>query len=498
MDCDVVTLRELVESAFPDDAVVVHDTTDVRVTSVVQDAREVTPGALFVARVGAKVDGHDFVDEAVRRGAVAVAGTRHGLAVVGSGARVVPYVRVEDDRVAVARLASWVEGRPAWSTDVFGVTGTDGKTTTSTLLWWGSLARAKTALWSTAGARMGTSFEPTIGRFTTPEACDVQAFLGRAVRAGMDRVVLEASSHGLALARLDDIRFVSATWTNLTPEHLDFHGTMEAYAAAKATLVERAPVAILNRDDPWFGTFASAARTVISYGTDAAADWRILRVDDAPGSLGIHVGCPDGRQVVVQIGMVGAYNAWNVTAALATLATAGDDVDAIVDRWRAFPGVAGRMQVVQATPFSVIVDFAHTAPAVARALASVTPAMGGKRIVVVGAAGERDRGKRRTIGAAAARHADVALFTEEDSRSEPIDSILDEMLEGARSTGRHADRFVAIPDRRDAIAHAVAAARPGDVVLLLGKGHEATLERADETLVWDEVDEARKALAALR
>jgi UDP-N-acetylmuramoyl-L-alanyl-D-glutamate--2,6-diaminopimelate ligase len=489
-----VRLRELARRAYPDRAAVAGRLPDVEVTAVVQDARRVGPGALFVARRGARVDGHAFAAQAAKAGAVAIAGARP----LAPGARLagLAYLPVPDDRAAVARLAAALHDWPARRARVLGVTGTDGKTTTATLLWWLLQGAAPAALSSTAATRLGETELPPDGPFTTPEADAVQAFLAEAVRRGIGRVVLESSSHGLALRRLDEIAYALAVWTTLSPEHLDFHGSYEAYRDAKGELVRRAPHAILNRDEDDFAWFAAEAAAVTSYGADPRADWRLLAAEPAPGRLELRVGAPDGRELSATLPMVGSYNAGNALAALAAAAHEGLDLDAATARLAAFPGVPGRMQVIQAEPFAVIVDFAHTAPALARALAATTP-RGGRRIVVVGAAGERDPGKRGPLGAAAVRGADLAVLTEEDARSEDPAAILAAMAEGAAAAGGREGRDVLrIPDRREAIRTAVAAARPGDVVLLAGKGHERTLARADALLPWDEAAEARAALAA--
>jgi UDP-N-acetylmuramoyl-L-alanyl-D-glutamate--2,6-diaminopimelate ligase len=487
-------LRELIRRAYPDLGGAAERLPDAEVTSVVQDARRTGPGALFVARVGARADGHAFAPQAAHAGAVAIAGGRD----LAPGERVagLPYVSVPDDRAAVARLAAALHDWPARRTRVVGVTGTDGKTTTSTLLWWLLQGAAPTALSSTASTRLGAEEAPPDGPFTTPEADAVQAFLAEAVRRGIARVVLESSSHGLALRRLDEIDYALAVWTTLSPEHLDFHGSYEAYRAAKAQLVRRAPHAVLNRDDEAYGFFAAEAAAVTSYGADARADWRLLGVRSGPARLELTVGSPDGRERSATLPMVGTYNAGNALAALAAAAHEGVDPGAAVERLATFPGVPGRMQVIRAEPFALIVDFAHTAPALTRALEATAP-RAGRRIVVVGAAGERDPGKRGPLGAAAVRGADLAVFTEEDARSEDPAAILAAMAEGATAAGgREGHDFLRVADRREAIRRAVAAAEPGDVVLLAGKGHERTLARAAEVLPWDEAAEARAALEA--
>jgi UDP-N-acetylmuramoyl-L-alanyl-D-glutamate--2,6-diaminopimelate ligase len=485
-------LRELVRRAYPDRPGAADGLPDVDVTSVVQDARRAGPGALFVARVGAQADGHAFASEAARAGAVAVAGGRN----LPAGERVadLPYLTVPDDRAAVARLAAALHDWPARRTRVLGVTGTDGKTTTSTLLWWLLQGAAPAALSSTAATRLGAEEVPPDGPFTTPEADAVQAFLAEAVGRGIARVVLESSSHGLALRRLDEIDYALAVWTTLSPEHLDFHGSYDAYRDAKLQLVRRAPHAVLNRDEADYAYFASAANAETSYGADPGADWRLLDVRSEPGRLELTVGSPDGRERFATLPMVGTYNAGNALAALAAAVHEGLDPDAAAARLATFPGVPGRMQVIRAEPFAVIIDFAHTAQALTRALAATVP-RGGRRIVVVGAAGERDPGKRAPLGAAAVRGADLAFFTEEDARSEDPAAILAAMAEGATAAGGREGRdFLRIADRREAIGRAVAAAGPGDVVLLAGKGHERTLARAGEVLPWDEAAEARTAL----
>lgn len=489
-------LRHLIHEAFgPAVAERAAALTDVEVTGVAQDAEQVVPGHVFVARRGARTDGHAFAARAVERGAVLVVGARRdpdplpGLAV--------PYLAVEDDRAAVAKLAAAYHDHPSRRLQVVGVTGTDGKTTTAALLWWLLCAERPAALLSTAMSRLGGDEAPAEGHFTTPEAPEVQAHLAEAARRGLDRVVLESSSHGLAWRRLDEVVYRMSVWTNLSPEHLDFHGSLEAYREAKLMLVRRAPQAVLNRDDAEFPAFARAAAEVVSYGAHPAADWRLAGVEPRPAGsrLGIARG---SRRLEADLPLPGTFNALNALAALAAAARLGLDPEASAERLASFPGVPGRMQVVQAEPFALVVDFAHTAPALEKALAAVRPGAA-RVIVVIGAAGERDPGKRAPLGAAAARGADLAFFTEEDARSEDPEAILAEMAAGAEAAGaREGERFRRVPDRRAAIRAAVAAADRGDVVLLCGKGHERTLERAHETVRWDEVTEARDALSSLR
>lgn len=495
---------------------------DPDVVDVVQDHTRVRPGSLFVARVGARFDAHALASEAVRRGAIAVIGEKDAREPAEDrpdarmlGALGVPYVRVPDARRALPYLAAAVAGHPSEALRVLGVTGTDGKTTTSYLLHWLLSETYRTGLLSTAGIRLGDETFAPEGHFTTPEAPEVQSFLARFRDGGASHVVLESSSHGFALHRLDAVRYALATWTNLSPEHLDHHGTFEAYREAKATLMRRAPRAVLNRDEPDFATLAGvvgtetttsdllpAAERVVTYGAHPDAAVRLASVEQRQGALALQLAI-EGTEYTATLPMVGVYNAWNAAAAVAAAHLEGVAIDRALARLVTFPGVPGRMQVVKAAPFSIVVDFAHTAPALEKALAAVRPAEGepgGRRvIVVVGAAGERDPGKRAPIGAVAVRHADFAVFTEEDSRSEPTDAILAAIADGARAVGaREGERFVLVPDRRAAIALAIERARPGDVVVLAGKGHERTLERADEVLDWNEAAEALRIAGASR
>ncbi len=466
------------------------------ITRVAQDHRLVTPGTLFVARRGAKVDAHAHVPAAVAAGAVAVVGE------VPLGALpvtlTVPYLQVRDARRALPYLAAALERRPSEHLRVLGVTGTDGKTTTSYLLHWLLSQRHEAALLSTAGIKVGSrTLEPLEGHFTTPEATEVQALLGRFLRGGASHVVLESSSHGFSLNRLDAVAYATGILTNLTPEHLDHHGSLEAYREAKATLVRRAGRSVVNLDDEHHAYFLAASREALTYGSAAEADVRIGEVKPRPGGLEFELSF-GSELATVRLPMVGGFNAWNAAAAVAAAHLEGVPLGEAAERLESFPGVPGRMQVVQAEPVTVIADFAHTAPALAKALAAVRRP-GGRTIVVVGAAGERDPGKRLPIGREAALGADLAVFTEEDSRSEDTGQILRALASGAATTGaREGDRFALVPDRREAIRWALRHARPGDVVLLAGKGHERTLERAAETLAWDEAAEARQALGEHR
>ncbi|WP_109474627.1 UDP-N-acetylmuramoyl-L-alanyl-D-glutamate--2,6-diaminopimelate ligase [Ornithinimicrobium cavernae] len=465
----------------------------VEVTGVTHQADWARPGDAFVAIRGTRVDGHTFIPEALRRGAVAVLG--EGLP---EGVDCpVPYVVVPGARAALADAAAELAGHPSRSLKVLGVTGTDGKTTTSCLA--RHLLREAgraTGLLSTIGYELpdGVLRQPP-AHFTTPEAPQVQQILADQLAAGAEDVVVEASSHALALDRVRAVDFDVAVWTNLTGEHLDFHGSMEGYFADKAKLVQRARHAVLNADDPWTERLRPMAPSHTAYsaeGTDA--DWRATGVVEGPDDLRFAVHSPEGEFDAV-LPMIGRFNVANALAALAGVHSLGVDVPTLVAGLATFGGVPGRMEMVERTAGAprVIVDFAHTPPSLEKALTTVRVTTAGRLWVVLGSAGgPRDPSKRAPLGATATTLADVAVFTEEDHRDTPLQEILDEMERGAREAGR--DNYVAIGDRREAIAYAVGAAGPDDTVVLAGKGPEETLERDTETIPWDEMGEARAAL----
>ncbi|MCE0486822.1 UDP-N-acetylmuramoyl-L-alanyl-D-glutamate--2,6-diaminopimelate ligase [Ornithinimicrobium sediminis] len=470
------------------------DGADVEVTGVTHQADWVRPGDAFVAVAGARFDGHSFIDDAVARGAVAVLG--QGLP-DGVGCPV-PYVEVPVAREALADAAAEVAGHPSRAMTVVGVTGTDGKTTTSCLA--RHLLRAgglRTGLLSTIGYELpdGVLRQPP-QHFTTPEAPQVQQILAEMAGESAQAVVVETSSHALALDRVRAVDYDVAVWTNLTGEHLDFHGDMEGYFDAKARLVRRARAAVLNVDDAWFDRLVPLAPERTTYSAEGAeADWVATDVVEGPDDLRFRLRTPDGVTTAV-LPMIGRFNVANALAALAAGHLAGLSVEALVAGLATFAGVPGRMEMVERAPGQprVIVDFAHTPPSLEKALDTVRVTTEGLLWVVLGSAGgPRDPSKRAPLGAVATRQADRVVFTEEDHRDTPLDDILREMERGARETGR--DNFVSVGDRVEAIRYAVAQAAPEDTVVLAGKGPEDTLERDTGTVPWDEMAQARAALA---
>ncbi|MGI8747802.1 MAG: Mur ligase family protein, partial [Deinococcus sp.] len=326
--------------------------------------------------------------------------------------------------------------------------------------------------------------------FTTPEAPQVQATLRELLDAGGRAVVLEASSHALALERVRAVDWDVAVWTQLTSEHLDFHGTLEGYFLEKRKLIERAPFAVLNQGDPWTARLRGLGEAQ-TYGEAEGADWRASGIQEDGEGLRFQVRSPLG-EFPVALPMIGRFNVHNALAAMAAAARLGASAPQLKDGLGGFGGVPGRMQLGP-DPFGrrVVVDFAHTPPSLEKALATLRTSTPGRLMVVIGSAGgQRDPSKRAPLGDVASRLADHAVFTEEDSRDTPVGLILDEMARGAARRGN----VELIPDRREAIRRAVGLARPGDTVLLAGKGPEDTLERLGETIPWDEAGEARAAL----
>ncbi len=461
------------------------------VRGLAYDSRSLRRGDLFFAIPGSHTDGHEYVAEASRLGALA--------AVVERPAEdaTIPLLVVPRSRVALADAADAWYGRPSERLHVVGVTGTDGKTTTCFLA--AEMLRAagrRPGLAGTVATRVGDRTEPNPHRTTTPEAPELQALLAEMVAAGNDSVLVEATSHGLAQARVRNCRFDVGIVTNLTSEHLDFHGTLEAYRDAKAMLVREAPLAILNSDDPHVGYFRGQARDrVVTYAVEADADLRADDVRRRPDGTSF-VARTDGWSGAVHLQLPGSFNVPNALAVLGLALGEGIDLDLAAGAVGGVRGVPGRMEIVDAgQPFTVIVDYAHTADALEKVLRELRPLATGRLIAVFGSAGERDLAKRPAMGAVAARLADLAVITDEDPRLEDARAINEAIADGARAAGaRDGETFLVIDDRAEAIRHAIGLAARGDVILLAGKGHERSMIYGTEWRPWDEAGVARTAL----
>jgi UDP-N-acetylmuramoyl-L-alanyl-D-glutamate--2,6-diaminopimelate ligase len=457
------------------------------------DSRRVTAGTLFFAVPGDHVDGHDFVWAAIEAGAVGVVVEREIPELE------VPQLVVDRSRRALADAADAWYGRPSEHMTVIGVTGTDGKSTVTSLAaemlqWCGWRPGEIGTVWETVGdVRM-----PNLDRTTTPEALELQEALARMVAAGNDSVVMEATSHGLALERTRNCRFDVGLVTTVTSEHLELHGTVEAYRAAKARLVEEAPIAILNADDASFAYFRDRARDrVITYGIDHDADLRAGHLEADAGGTRFHLESPRWHGSVA-IPLPGRFNVSNALAVLSIGEALGLDLDRAAQALNDTAGVPGRMERIDAgQPFAVIVDYAHTADSLRKMFDILRPLTEGRLVVVFGSAGERDPTKRAPMGGVAAELADLVVVTDEDPRLEDPRAINEQIADGARAAGAiDGETLWVIDDRREAIGHAIGLARRGDVILLAGKGHEQSIIYGTEKRPWDDAGVAREALAA--
>jgi UDP-N-acetylmuramoyl-L-alanyl-D-glutamate--2,6-diaminopimelate ligase len=462
------------------------------VRGLAYDSRRVGPDFVFFAVPGEHTDGHRYVAEAVERGARAVV-VEH--AVDAS----VPRLVVDNARHALADAADLWFGEPSRSLATVGVTGTNGKTTVTSLC--AQVLRAAGArpgLLGTVNVQVGDELSENMSRATTPEALELQELLARMVAAGNDSAVIETSSHGLAQGRVRNCRYRAGIVTNLTHEHLEFHGTLEAYREAKALLVREAPLAILNRDDPSWAVFRDAARDrVISYGRHPEADVRATSVAVRVDGSTAEVATPAWSGTLA-IPLPGPFNVENALAAFAFAVGWGIEPSLAADALSAARPVAGRMERIDlGQPFSVIVDYAHSPDALEKILRILRPLTRGRLIAVFGSAGERDVLKRPAMGRIAAELADAVVITDEDPRGEDPDEVNRQIADGARAAGaRDGSDLWVINERRLAIAHALRLAGAADTILLAGKGHEHNIFGANGSVWWDEAEVARQELRA--
>ena len=448
------------------------------------DSRTVRPGMLYVAVRGSQMDGHRYVADAVRRGATAVV-------VESAQQSEVPEIVVRDGRRAALALGQAWFGYPGRGLTLIGVTGTNGKTTTTGLIRHLLNAGGSAGSIGTLGAfdGRGEAVESTAGSLTTPGPIDLQATLADLLARGTTHVVMEASSHSLDQGRLDGLAFAAGVFTNLTRDHLDYHGTMEAYLAAKlklSGLLSLGGIEVVNRDDEaWRGMPARAPR--VTFGLHPAADVRATGVVlDAAGSrfqLEGRFGCAEAS-----LPLLGDFNIFNALAAAACALGLGHTLDVVVARLAAAPQVPGRMERISDVPCIVLRDYAHTPDALERALVTLRPLTSGRVIVVFGCGGDRDRGKRPLMGRIAAAGADLAIATSDNPRTEDPGVIIDDIEQGMGDVPH-----LRIPDRLAAIHTALEEARPGDTLLLAGKGHETYQVLGTEKVPFDEREIVRAA-----
>ncbi|MFW5788540.1 MAG: Mur ligase family protein [Spirochaetota bacterium] len=534
--------RGLEHSALLDDA------PQVEVTDITNDSRRVTPGALYAALPGERFDGHRFIPAAIESGASAV--LCESLPARRTGG--VAWLHAPHARLALSELADRLFGSPSRELEVIGVTGTDGKTSTVYFIHQ-LLARldGASAFLSTSGMQIGPDEKPNALHQSTPEAPEVHRAL-RAMRdAGARYAVLESTSHGLSRrsCRLAHVRYRAAVFTNLTHEHLEYHGSFEQYRSDKANLFraldagcyadagqpdvgsheparggaavpgrattrtggaavpDRAttrtggtegPFGVVNADDPHSAYFVAAtARPVLTYGCTPGADYRAADVSLSPNGASFTLLTPGGS-AACSLAIPGRFNVANALAAAAVVhALTGCDETELAAAIASLRPVHGRMSVVASEPFSLVVDYAHTPGSFENVLPFFRERTAGRLLVVFGSAGERDVGKRPIQGEIAGRYADVIVLADEDPRGEDRMQILRDIASG--TTGRAEGRdLLLIPDRRLAIRRALELARPGDTVLLLGKGHETSIIGPTAAAPWDEMAVAREELARLR
>ncbi len=513
-------LAELLEALKEKQLLTVGET-ETGVTAIRYSSREVEPGAVFVAVVGFHTDGHKYLADAAQRGATAIVGSDQAALtkfLSDPAYRNQTVILVPDERAALAHLAAAFYGYPARSLGMVGITGTKGKTTTSFLV--SEVLEAgpyKSGLIGTVDFKVGPRRWANETRQTTPEAVEVQELLSQMVREKVDYCVLESSSHGLALRKLLDCEYDVAVLTNITHEHLDFHGTFEQYRADKALLFEALgesitkpfvkfpKTAIVNADDPnaaYFlekATAATAAHNlplnIITFGLHENANIRAIDITGDAQSLEYTALTPQG-QVRLRLNLPGQFNVYNSLAALTVGLSQGLSLAEVRHGLESVKGVPGRMEKVnEGQPFAVIVDYAHNPDSIEQVLKTLRPLTPGRLMIVFGSAGERDVAKRGVQGNLAARLADFAVFTNEDPRLEDENLIIDQIAAGAEKEGWQEGRhFLKIADRRQAIEAIVARAEPGDTVLLAGKGHESCVIIGTEKVPWNEHQEAQRAL----
>ncbi|MBN1318457.1 MAG: UDP-N-acetylmuramoyl-L-alanyl-D-glutamate--2,6-diaminopimelate ligase [Anaerolineales bacterium] len=484
------------------------------VLSVTADSRTVEPGSVFVAVAGGSFDGHDFIQQAVENGAIGIVCERPGLSAPE------PVLVVPDGRLALAYLSAYLYGYPSQQMVMVGVTGTDGKTTTVNLIHRILVASGiRAGMISTVNAVLGDKVEETGLHVTTPDAPDVQRMLSEMVRAGLSHCTLETTSHGLAQHRVSACDFDVAAITNITHEHLDYHGGYRAYRQAKTMLFEglltgvrkpgRSKTSVLNADDPSFEYLSTIeADRQISYALDIEPEFAAIRTnlhaenirfDPLYTTFDLVVG---GRPYPIRSNLVGRYNISNVLCAAGVALALDIPVEGIQRGVGEMEGIPGRMERIRSElPFQMVVDFAHTPNALERTLETGREIVdsSGRVIAVFGSAGLRDVAKRRMMAEISARKADITILTAEDPRTEPLDSILADMADECAANGAvEGLSLFRVRDRMKAIYQALILARPGDLVLVCGKGHEQSMCFGAIEYPWDDRQAVKKAAAAFQ
>ncbi len=464
------------------------------VSSLAYDSRRVKPGGVFFAIEGEKTDGHRFIAEALERGAVAVASEREAPA--GLTGR---WIRVPRIRRALAEAAKKIYDDPGRKLQLTGITGTNGKTTTAYLL--ASILQAagiRTGMFGTIEHRLAGRVVPALN--TTPESLDLMEYLDELVAKGSKAAVMEVSSHALVQERVWGLHFSAAVFTNLTRDHLDYHGDFERYFEAKRRLFEGegagAPdLAVINADDPWGPRLLDVAGSrQLSYGIESKAGVRVRHYSEGASGLAATIATPQG-EIKIRSRLLGRVNLLNILAATATALGLGISAESIQEGVGQLPAVPGRFQKIdEGQPFLVVVDYAHTDDALANVLQAVRRLTKKRLMVVFGCGGERDRTKRPVMGETAGRLSDLAVLTSDNPRGEDPILIMNDVLVGLQKTGKP---YLAEVDREAAIRKALEQAREGDAVVLAGKGHETCQILKEQTIPFDDREVARGILKEL-
>jgi UDP-N-acetylmuramoyl-L-alanyl-D-glutamate--2,6-diaminopimelate ligase len=489
----------------------IRELPQIEVSGITHDSREVIRGNIFVALTGESFDGHAYIQEAIDNGAAAVIGERR------ESISEVPYLQIENSRLALAHLAAAFYGFPGRKLTVIGVTGTDGKTTTVNLIHNILVSCGiKTGMISTVNAVIGDKQIDTGFHVTTPESPKIQYLLSKMVNQGLTHVVIETTSHGLEQYRVSACDFDIGVVTNITHEHFDYHGDYEHYLNAKAALLTglidtkdkkrgNYRIAVINRDDQSYEYLKRILTDekyqrikIIEYGTDERSDIQALNIKNIENGLKFDLEWA-GSQYEIQTSLIGEFNAHNILAAVsAASAGLGLDMQCVIDGVASLSGVPGRMEIVDlGQNFSAIVDFAHTPNALKVALETSRNRTKKRVISVFGSAGLRDRQKRRMMAATSIALADISILTAEDPRTESLDEILSEMVDEAQKHGGvEGETFYRIPDRGEAIRKAVELAEEDDLVIICGKGHEQSMCFGETEFLWDDRIAIKSALSS--
>jgi UDP-N-acetylmuramyl-tripeptide synthetase len=473
----------------------------VRIKGLTYDSRRVVPGDLFICLPGAKVDGHDFAQQALEHGAVAIIAERE--LPLGD----ITQIIVSDSRKTMAKLSAIFYNYPSNRLRLIGITGTNGKTTTTYLI---------KAILEEAGYGVGLigTIQSLIGqrvipvKNTTPESLDLQNLLHQMSEEKLDYAVMEVSSHALSIGRVAGCEYDTAIFTNLTTDHLDFHASFENYAAAKAKLFaglgkdaqKQGPkTAVINLDDP-YGTFMAGQTTerVLTYGIQQGSAIQAKNVQVTARGTSFIAATPHG-EIPLQLKITGMFNVYNTMAAIGAGLAEGIAPEIMKRALEKFTSVAGRFELVEGgQDFAVVVDYAHTPDGLENILQTAKEFARGKIILVFGCGGDRDRTKRPMMGALAAQYADFTVVTSDNPRSEEPFSIMEEIERGLCEAGARVDQYVMISDRKDAIREAITLAQPDDIVLIAGKGHETYQILKERTIPFDDREVARTILKEMK